>query len=681
MEAEGDTQSQYELESDNGEPNPSPEVVTEGSAYSPGGGQRGDGGCAVGAEDVSPDDRRRPETLTRIRPPGTPGLPTPWVRPLNNNVALALPGNPDLPQEYAAALSALIAEIKQTGAGQKRYELENGIRVEAAGNTLIYEFAFTDNADLFQDAKVEVQIFGQRVDASILSIEPGCLKLSTSEDLGPTVARAVLLVDATALLEALKDRIEEVGQGVIKLNRGIADAVAGKAPIPDAPPALVQAPSKTDLNRAQQNALRQALASSVTYVWGPPGCGKTRVLAEVVLSAFQGGKRILVCSNTNKAVDQLLYKTCEAMSFDHPALEEGRIVRIGTIVDDKLRDKYSSHVTIDGIVTRKSVELKTRWERVQEAVNRIDILTAQARDVVELFERLDAAEKTLGACQQTTNDYARRGNVLKTDLRHVLEQIRKLEQELANRGGLFGVFKRGEGVIRRDIAVETGRADHLGREIEAVQGHYAEGRARFAAAQEERDRGTALVAGRDRSAAERAVAEADAIRAPLVAELREIDAKIADLRAAVMKEARVLGATCTKAYLSVRDIGQVDVVIVDEASMVALPVVWFMAGISCERAIICGDFRQIPPIVQTNEQAVFDVLGKDAFAAAGLDQCLADDRRMVMLDTQHRMDQRICGLISNVMYEGRTQDGVRPTCDTKCSASSLGRATDHCRHL
>ena len=68
MEAEGDTQSQYELESDNGEPNPSPEVVTEGSAYSPGGGQRGDGGCAVGAEDVSPDDRRRPETLTRIRP-------------------------------------------------------------------------------------------------------------------------------------------------------------------------------------------------------------------------------------------------------------------------------------------------------------------------------------------------------------------------------------------------------------------------------------------------------------------------------------------------------------------------------------------------------------------------------------------------------------------------------------
>jgi hypothetical protein len=372
-EAEGEIRSQRELELDDGGPNPSPEIITEGSGYSRGGGHRGDGGRAIGAEDLPPDYRRRPETLTRIRPPGTPGLPTPWVRPLNKNVSLMLPGNPDLPQVYAAALSALIAEIKQTGAGQKRYELENGIRAEAAGDTLIYEFAFTDDADLFQDAKVEVQIFGKRIEASILSIGPGSLKVSTSEDLGPTVARAVLLVDATALLEALKDRIEEVAKGEIKLNRAIADAVAGKASIPDAPPALVHAPSERNLDRAQQNALQQVLASSVTYVWGPPGCGKTRVLADVVYSAFKGGKRILICSNTNKAVDQLLYQTCE--SFGHPEMEEGRIVRIGTIADEKLKDKYSSYVTTDGIVTRKSVELNTRRESLQEAVNRIDTLT------------------------------------------------------------------------------------------------------------------------------------------------------------------------------------------------------------------------------------------------------------------------------------------------------------------
>src|SRR5262249_17438304 len=33
--------------------------------------------------DQPPDDRRRPARLSRVRPLGTPGLPAPWVRPLN----------------------------------------------------------------------------------------------------------------------------------------------------------------------------------------------------------------------------------------------------------------------------------------------------------------------------------------------------------------------------------------------------------------------------------------------------------------------------------------------------------------------------------------------------------------------------------------------------------------------
>jgi hypothetical protein len=80
-----------------------------------------------------PDDRRRPRVLSSIRPAGTPGLPPPWSRPLDGDKPLCVPSDSDLPKLYAAALSALIDEIKKTGAGQKRYELEKGIRAE--GNT------------------------------------------------------------------------------------------------------------------------------------------------------------------------------------------------------------------------------------------------------------------------------------------------------------------------------------------------------------------------------------------------------------------------------------------------------------------------------------------------------------------------------------------------------------------
>jgi hypothetical protein len=161
-----------------------------------------------------PDDRRRPQRLSLIRPVGTPGLPAPWIRTLDASGPLSVAADADLPQIYVAALAALIVEIKKTGAGQKRYELENGVRAE--GKEPIYEFPFTDAADLFEDAKVEVEIFGRRIDGSIVSINSGRLWLATGEDLGRILKHVVLLVDATALLEALKQRLEDACKGELR---------------------------------------------------------------------------------------------------------------------------------------------------------------------------------------------------------------------------------------------------------------------------------------------------------------------------------------------------------------------------------------------------------------------------------------------------------------------------------
>ena len=149
------------------------------------------------------------------------------------------------------------------------------------------------------------------------------------------------------------------------------------------------------------------------------------------------------------------------------------------------------------------------------------------------------------------------------------------------------------------------------------------------------------------------IAAADRTRAPFIAELREIESKISDLRTAVVREAKILGATCTKTYLAVKELGQVDMVIVDEASMVILPMLWFAAGLAKERRSLCGDFCRIPPIVQTAQQSVFDVLGHDVFSATELNNARVDDDRMVMLETRYRMNESICALISEPMYEGR----------------------------
>ena len=142
----------------------------------------------------------------------------------------------------------------------------------------------------------------------------------------------------------------------------------------------------------------------------------------------------------------------------------------------------------------------------------------------------------------------------------------------------------------------------------------------------------------------------EAERGPRISELREIEAKILALQASVVKEARVLGTTCTKAYLSANDLGQADIVIIDEASMVILPMAWFAAGLARERVVICGDFHQIPPIVQSNQEAIVEAIGRDAFEANRIKD---GDERLDYLDLQYRMDPLICDLISGPMYQQR----------------------------
>ena len=77
-----------------------------------------------------PDDRDRPKRLSGIRPLGTKGLPDAYVRPLKKQISLDVPTNADIPDRFIVALNALVGEMKRTGAGQKRYELENGRRAE-----------------------------------------------------------------------------------------------------------------------------------------------------------------------------------------------------------------------------------------------------------------------------------------------------------------------------------------------------------------------------------------------------------------------------------------------------------------------------------------------------------------------------------------------------------------------
>ncbi len=229
-----------------------------------------------------------------------------------------------------------------------------------------------------------------------------------------------------------------------------------------------------------------------------------------------------------------------------------------------------------------------------------------------------------------------------------LQELQELNDELEKRrSAVFGLFKRSEHTIQRDISTTQERRTRLLTEIDNTKARYSEAKAKFETAKAERDRLHTQLSGLDRSLADRIIAAVDKSRAPLVAELREIEIKISELRTSVVKEAKVLGTTCTKAYLAVKEIGHVGTVIIDEASMVLPPMAWFVAGLAKERVIVSGDFRQIPPIVQTVPTSRVRRIGARRFHAIGIRQpATSVIPAWCTLDTQYRMDKAICELIS-----------------------------------
>jgi ATP-dependent RNA/DNA helicase IGHMBP2 len=79
-----------------------------------------------------------------------------------------------------------------------------------------------------------------------------------------------------------------------------------------------------DLNPAQRDAVTHALAADdVAMVHGPPGTGKTVVLAEIARLAASGGERVLAAAGSNHAVDNLAERLSDrgvrVVRLGHPA--------------------------------------------------------------------------------------------------------------------------------------------------------------------------------------------------------------------------------------------------------------------------------------------------------------------------------------------------------------------------
>lgn len=134
-----------------------------------------------------------------------------------------------------------------------------------------------------------------------------------------------------------------------------------------------------DLKPSQNAAVRKALGQRVTFVWGPPGTGKTRTLAYLAAHLVRSGKRVLLSAMSNAALDQLFLRTVEWLGDD---IGQFTVARIGSTMREDSRP-FSQHTF--GYREFRAKRDDARWSEWRDYVRHASLVAGNFSKLTTAF--------------------------------------------------------------------------------------------------------------------------------------------------------------------------------------------------------------------------------------------------------------------------------------------------------
>ncbi|WP_042357135.1 DEAD/DEAH box helicase [Bacillus rubiinfantis] len=420
--------------------------------------------------------------------------------------------------EWQQALQAEINYLKKFGGS--RYPVTNG-RLLSSEGPYSYYFETTFNLRIPVGAAIKLEWGTMKSNGKVLSAEGKGVILALEHSFGELIPDAELLHDPWELLEQLIERLADIKknkQKRIRVQRLMNPSIKTKHPA-------------EKIKSNVHELLLRSKYNPVTFVWGPPGTGKTYTLARTAANKYFQQKKVLILSHSNQAVDVALSEVT-AFLKKKQKFTEGHVLRYGGSSGES--PLIPTDITTGNLL------------------NKQDPLLAKDRD------RL--IEEKRGLKQDLLHSFSKRDS----------DQLLELEKKIA-------------------------------RVLEKVR-------------------------------------------------IKEIE---------LVKEAFIVGTTLAKAAsdstIYERDY---DVVIVDEASMAYVPQAGFAASLG-KRVIICGDFKQLPPIASSRDELVAKWLREDIFHQAGVVNGLHEGKlhpQLFLLKEQRRMHPEISVFTNQVIYHSLVGD-------------------------
>lgn len=524
--------------------------------------------------------------------------------------------------------------------------LAEGRVVARTNQRLVYAFSVRGSVDAADGTRCRLLFDTESFDCEIVSNSGTSIRVAAPWHVPEHQGEARLRLDASFLLNMQIRYLDEVVSPGWHFNREAAlaltlpvEATLGEGSGSrqhDEEPAAFGA----ELNQEQINAVTLARRRGVSWVWGPPGTGKTTTVAEIVRALAQDGLRVLVVSNTNTALDTALERTLVSMGDSAKA---GSVIRVGDPVHEHLVGHQPWPVLLD------------------EEAARTGAVVAEAKV---------AADQAVATRRDERARLVKEKNRLRPDRRNLTkaeERVRRLEQQIrdasvgratiaAQRAEARLKHARAQGLsrieqapLRRDLQHKRQLALEAPHMVEQLEAELAQGVRYVEMLTTEIEQSLRRIARLNRQ-----VDSVDEELAEKQAEARRLGRLLGHVRSRVIDRASVVFATVHRCYLAELAECRFDAVVIDEASMVSVPLAMFAAGHGKGRTVVAGDFRQLGPITSTESGSeAAQWMGQSVFEMAGIARAVAARRVVPTLTTlreQHRMRPEIADLVGSGFY-------------------------------
>ena len=572
-------------------------------------------------------------------------------------------------------LSALSIEIETIKGNRKEQYVnaKNGHLIENIGNLFIYKFTLEDVFDIPDDTDVIIKMDGNSYKSIVVNCNGLELILSCEHDLGDNVSITILISNAN-LLESLKKLLIDIQSENISINEdlilklfGIIEPEENKFSeffVPILP---------FELDEYQKNVINKSLNSEVSFIWGPPGTGKTAIIAILTKIIIDAGLSVLITSNTNVAVDNAFEKFIKFFNETSGDLLNGKIIRYGNIQVESIKELVQE----SNIILRLAAPLYKKISDLKKELENFNNKKFALEESIKEFKRYESFNKNLKQNQKyLSNSLIELSKNIeelkstKTSLLSNQNQLSQLENLLTLSRSTNSVIRFFKGikppkVIINKISQTNSILNKLSIDQSKISNSIQSLKNQSAQIKIKVDN-----LNSDIKELENKYPEFKSFSIKLINEtIKQIDNNITNINKAVtelneeietieknlINEAKVLGTTLSMFHSQSKlYFRNYEVVIIDEVTMSILPQIFFASSFAKSRIFIVGDFYQLQSIVKTRDNKIVnDWFKKDIFRKNNITD--GTNPKLNKLCIQRRMNPAIAEISNKCLYNSILQ--------------------------